>query len=156
MDINDLKNKLSRLAQQSPDFVNRIAPHAVATVAANHFKENFQTESFEGNKWPEVNRRKASYVSKTTGKTHKNYTKGAATLRPILTGQTGDLGRSIEPDANKSTSGTAVVTSKFYGQYHNEGQGHLPKRQYMGQTPKLNQIISDELTKQFYKFFSQP
>lgn len=155
MDITDLRNKVKNLVQQAPWFMAQKAPQAVAKVAADHFKENFQNEGFEGDKWPEVNRRKETYLSKTTGKTHKNYARGAARLRPILTGETGDLGRSIEPDAGKSIGGDAVVTSKFYGKFHNEGEGHLPKRQYMGPTPTLNQIISDELDKQFQQFFSQ-
>ena len=155
MDITDLRNKIQSLVQQAPWFMAQKAPQAVAKVAADHFKENFQDEGFEGDKWPEVNRRKETYVSKTTGKTQKNYAKGAAKLRPILTGETGDLGRSIEPNAAMSHGGNAVVSSKSYGQYHNEGKGHLPKRQYMGQTPKLNQIISEELDKQFKQFFNQ-
>lgn len=151
-DFSELQAKIQRLAQQAPWFMSQTAPQAVATVAANHFKENFQTQSFEGDKWAEVERRK-KVPSKKKGKRHS---KKAPHLRPILTGETGDLGRSLEPDPGKSMGGEAVVTSRPYGQYHNEGSGHLPKRQYMGQTPQLNQIISDELDNQFQKFFSQP
>lgn len=155
MDIADLKTKIERLARQSPDFISRIAPHAVATVAANHFKENFQEEGFEGDKLAEVNRRKDYYIRQTDGKKVKNYAKDAARLRPILTGETGDLGRSVEADAAKSVAGNAVVTARHYGQFHNEGAGHLPKRQFMGQTPTLNQLIADELDSLFQDFFNQ-
>jgi|GEM_PF-1780052 hypothetical protein len=128
MNITGLKNKIDRLARQSPDFISRVAPHAVAVVAANLFKENFQNEGFEGDKWSEVNRRKDYYVRQTDGKKMKNYAKGAARLRPIITGETGDLGRSVEPDTARFTGVNAVVTAKYYGKFHNEGEGHLPKR----------------------------
>jgi len=155
MDITDLQKKLDRLARQTPNFISSVAPHAVAVVAANHFKEHFQNQGFEGDKWPEVNRRKDYFVRQTDGKKVKNYAKGAARLRPILTGETGDLGRSIEADAAKSTGGNAVVAARHYGQWHNEGAGHLPKRQFMGQTPTLNQMIANELDSLFQQFFNQ-
>jgi len=153
MDINDLKQKFDQLARQAPQLMDRDAPHVVATVAANHFKDNFQTESFEGAKWPEVNRRKDYFVR--NGETKKNYTKGAARLRPILTGETGDLGRSIEPDTQKTNNAQAVVTMREYGKYHDEGSATLPRRQITGQTPQLNQLIASELDNLFNRFFNQ-
>ena len=153
-DFSELKAKIEELAKKAPGFVDDILPHAVATVAANYFKENFQDESFEGEKWQEVNRRKDFYVRKKDGKSVKNYTKGAARIRPILTGETADLGKSLEADADKSVGGKAVVKTVHYGEYHNEGTENLPKRQFMGQTETLNEIISEELDKQFTKFFN--
>lgn len=61
-DFSELKAKIEELAKKAPAFVDDVLPHAVATVAANHFKENFQDEGFEGEKWQEVNRRKVFYT----------------------------------------------------------------------------------------------
>lgn len=157
MDYTDLTRKIKTLAAQSPDFVSRVAPHAVAVVAASHFKKNFLDEGFEGQKWPEVQRRMPYFIR--NGKTVKNYRKGEARNLRILTGLNpdgegiGELGRSLMPDHTKSTGGKAVVSAREYGKFHNEGDG-VPKRQFMGQTEQLNQLISNELDKQFTKFFS--
>jgi phage gpG-like protein len=156
MDFDDLKKKFEKLAREAPAFMDNVAPKAVSKVAADLFKESFQKEGFDDGGWEEVNRRKgATYARKKDGKAVKNYAKGAATMRPILTGSTADLGRSIEGDNIKSTGGRAVVKAKFYGKFHNEGMGNLPKRQFMGQTNELNRRISGELDKLLTNFFNR-
>jgi phage gpG-like protein len=95
------------------------------------------------------------------GKTVENKYKGADLTRKILTGKTGDLGRSIQTDRSRTGAGRATVwtnPSKFtrsdriYAAVHNEGlmagrgKGFkMPKRQFMGESPTLNKLIIQEL-----------
>jgi phage gpG-like protein len=82
----------------------------------------------------------------------------ADTRRKILTGQTGDLGRSIE----WKITGKGVVTiltdpgafgsREPYGRVHNEGlragRGtgfQMPKRQFIGDHPELRKAIVSAL-----------
>lgn len=153
MDLKDLQRKFRNLERQAPRFMNNEAPYAVAVVAENHFRENFQNEGFEREKWPEVNRRK-DYYTDSSGNTKKNYAKGAARMRPILTGDTGDLGRSIEASRSGSRNGQAVVEYNEYGQYHNEGGPNLPQRKFAGQSDQLNQLIADEISELMFDFFN--
>jgi phage gpG-like protein len=120
------------------------------------FKKNFQEESFFGEKWKEVQRRQSwTRTYKTLSRTHPRDTE-----RIILTGRTGDLGRSIEykiTDEGEVTilTGLAAFGSrKPYGRVHNEGlksgrgKGFtMPKRQFMGDHPDLRKAIIEKLEK---------
>ena len=141
----------------APDFVDRLAPLVAANIAIKEFKHNFQTESFNGIKWKEVQRRDGkSATYKYAAKYHP-----ARTTRKILTGDTGDLGRSIElkgVDKGRATVWTSPNNFKSkepYGAVHNEGlkAGRgigftMPKRQFIGDTPALRDKITVALGKQ--------
>ena len=134
------------LAKEYKEFFDRYAPVIAGKEAVSFFKKNFQNEAWGRTKWQEVKRRKSEK------------TKGAAKIRRILTGATGDLGRSIE--VKETSPGTVIVwtnpvafSSKVpYGRVHNEGlkagrgKGFMmPKRQFMGNDPELNKIIIEKL-----------
>ncbi len=154
-DFKILVQKFRKLSREAPQFMDNVAPRAIGTVSARYFKQAFQREAWDGKKWPEVNRRKNTYVRKKDGKVMKNYAKGAARIRPILTGPTGDLGRSPQFEPGKSNKDRVVVSAKSYGEFHNKGKGNLPKRQFMGVTNELSQLIAEELNKQFHQFFNR-
>lgn len=116
-------------------------------MAVNHFKDSFQNQGFTYatlDKWKEVQRREknedGSYkydVGKYWGgKRFYIYSKRDRT-RNILV-KTGRLSRSIRrmpPDINSGF--VDIVTDVPYAQAHNEGTKRIPKREFMGYSPKL-------------------
>ena len=159
MTPQEFEQHLQTLYKQYGEFYDKYAPTIAAKIAVSYFKKNFQTESWERIPWQNVQRRMGSWDR--NGKTVKSYAKGAATSRKILTGETGDLGRSIEMDRSLTGQGQAVVwtspsafakSDKIYAAVHNEGlkagRGSgftMPKRQFMGNSPTLNKLIVEEL-----------
>lgn len=127
--------------------LERKIPIKIAAVSVEHFKENFDKEGFVDNsltKWEEVKRRQSDKV------------KGASSTRRILTGKTGNLGRSIQYSIGR---GTILIHSDLpYAEVHNEGlragrgKGFtMPKRQFIGDSKeledKIKSIIEQELDK---------
>jgi phage gpG-like protein len=145
MDYKRAIKQLNEIKKDLKGHVRVVAPYRAAEVAVKMFKENFQREAFFGSRWKEVQRRKEFVIRK--GKKVKNYATGAARIRRILTGATGDLGRSIEKSV--PGNGTAKVYSDLpYSAVHNEGlrSGRgagfmMPKRQFMGEHKRLSNAI---------------
>lgn len=137
---------LKRLQQEYKNLFDKYAPTIAGKEAVSFFKQSFQNEAWGRSKWVEVKRRL------------NPKTKGAAATRKILTGATGDLGRSIEVKnieggtVNIWTNPSAFGSKEPYGRVHNEGlragRGGgftMPKRQFMGEDPELNRIIIEKL-----------
>lgn len=157
MTPKEFKKQIDKMRSTAPDFVEQQAPLVAANIAIKEFKHNFQTENFDGQRWEEVQRRDGkSATYKYAAKYHP-----ARTTRKILTGDTGDLGRSIELKsvvhgaATVWTSPQAFGSKEPYGAVHNEGlragRGAgftMPKRQFIGDTPQLRDKITAALTKQ--------
>lgn len=100
MEIQDFSKHLEGLEAAVKRQLERDLPKKLGNIAVRLFKENFQREGFFGQRWQEVKRR-------------RDGSKGAAGSRRILTGPTGDLGRSIQ-----MTPGDAVRMDRwavFYG-----------------------------------------
>jgi len=169
MSPEEFETKLRNLEKQFGDFYHRFAPVIAGKVAVDFFKQSFQTESWERVKWQDVQRRMGSW--ERDGKVVKSYAKGAATERKILTGETADLGRSIEIDQNRTGNGKATVwtspnafanSRKIYAAVHNEGlragRGAgftMPKRQFMGNSPTLNKLIIEELERKLSQLINK-
>lgn len=141
MNPSQFKRHLNGVQLEIKTFVNRDAPRIAAKVAIDHFKENFQNERFEKKKWKEVKRRKDKHI------------RGARRTRKILTGDTGDLGRSFE-NAQYSQAKATIISDLPYSAVHNEGlragRGRgfkMPKRQFMGDSDELHQKTKKELIK---------
>lgn len=147
--------KLKGLKKEFQDLYDKYAPTIAGKTAVRLFKENFQKEGFFGEKWKEVQRREPwSRTYKSLKKRHP-----ADTQRRILTGRTGDLGRSITAKVQKNgtvdifTNPIKFVESKEpYGRVHNEGlragRGSgfiMPQRQFMGDHPTLRKAITEEI-----------
>jgi phage gpG-like protein len=73
--------------------------------------------------------------------------------RAILV-DSGDLRRSIirEP-VNKSQLSVKISTDLPYAKVHNEGIGKMPKRQFMGDSYKLNELCKKIIISQLDKIF---
>jgi phage gpG-like protein len=165
------QSRLKALEKEFKDFFNKYGPSIAATVAIRLFKQNFRNEGFFGEKWKEVKRREneRNFKTITRGKRKgQKAAKGADGKRKILTGRTGDLGRSIE--VKEAGDGRAVIwanpnafTSKApYGRVHNEGlkagrgKGFImPKRQFMGDHPELRKAIAEELERKLKEIFNK-
>jgi phage gpG-like protein len=114
-------------------------PDVLGIEAVNFFMENFQNEGFTdtgNNKWPQVKRR-----------INPPRPDRAAASRPILTGDTGDLGKSINYETGSNT--VTVYSDKPYASAHNEGTSNagrshnvvIPKRQFIGHSISFEEKI---------------
>jgi phage gpG-like protein len=166
MTPKEFQQHLRRLESECELFFNDLGPRIAANTAVGLFKENFQTESFFGQKWQEVKRRQDTWVR--SGKAVRNPIQGAGRIRKILTGATGDLGRSIE--VKEASGGQAVIWSKPeafgskqpYGAVHNEGlpagRGagfRMPRRRFMGDHPQLRQAVAESLERKLREIFNK-
>jgi len=136
-----LANKEAEIRQLIEDKL----PQWVGNEAVIHFKKNFQNEGFGRgpSEWTEVQRRQS------WTRTYK-YASTTDRSRKILTGKTGDLGRSIQYSVE---TGKAIIHSDLiYAAVHNEGlkagRGAgftMPKRQFIGDDPELEQKIKEKI-----------
>lgn len=142
MNLDDLSNLFAKLEIKLQQQLSRDLPKKVGNLAVRLFKQNFQRESFFGKAWQEVKRRLDPK------------TKGAASQRRILTGPTGNLGRSIQFSPR---DGSVVVISDLpYSAAHNEGTNNagrshstrIPQRQFMGDDPELEQQVRQLIEKE--------
>jgi phage gpG-like protein len=159
MNILEFTKKFYVISTMTDDFINNLAPRIAGNVAVRHFKDNFQNQGFEGQKWQEVKRR----ISGTTAYKYNSIHHPARTSRMILTGDTGDLGRSIQDkkSIHYSTRSCTIISNLPYAAVHNEGlhagRGRgftMPRRQFMGDSDSLDKDIQQELQKQFENIFN--
>jgi phage gpG-like protein len=143
-------------------------PVQLGNIMQRHFKDNFTNQGFDGNKWPEVQRR----MSMT-----KSYKSGTKSSRgnPILHGPgAGKLRLSLQivrADWQEVRIETidkegAVGSNKgvnAYARVHNEGlragrgKGFImPKRKFVGDSPVLNKKIIDRIELEFNKMWTRP
>ena len=151
MTIEEFIKVLEQQQKEASDFIENRLPHIVGVEAVNFYTESFQNEGFTDETlepWVEVKRRQ--------NPTRPDRAKAS---RKILTGDTGDLGRSIEYKAGagetKIISDTMGAGSdKDYAAPHNEGTNTagrnrnttIPKRQFIGKSKTLNKKIIEETT----------
>lgn len=155
MSPEQFQQELDRLQTEFKELFAKYAPTIAGKTAVSYFKKNFQNEAWGRVKWQEVKRRTDPHV------------KGAKATRKILTGETGDLARSIEI---KSISNGQVViwtspsafSKEPYGRVHNEGlragrgKGFImPKRQFMGESEELNALIISEIERKLKQITKQ-
>lgn len=145
MNVDELHKYFATMQIQMDDFKKSKVQHLIGNKAVELFKENFQTESFFGKKWKEVKRRQPPIA------------KGAAGVRKILTGNTGNLGRSVK---YKVLPGKVEVYSDLkYSAAHNygtttAGKGHrttIPQRQFLGKHKILIQSVKKEIDDEINK-----
>lgn len=145
MTLQDFSHHLKGLEAKIRQQLEHDLPRKAGNLALRRFKENFQKEGFFGKRWKEVKRRQ------------NPKTKGAARTRRILTGNTGDLGRSLQLTVR---TGQAVIESDLpYSQAHNEGTNtagrgrhtRIPQRQFIGEHPSLTKEIEELVKKEIDK-----
>lgn len=148
MKIQDFSAHLLRLSEQARQAVRRDLPPLIGNIAVSLFKQNFQDEGFFGNRWQEVRRRLDPR------------TRGAAASRKILTGPTGNLGRSISATAIDSA---AVISSDLpYASAHNDGTSNagrshnvrIPQRKFIGESTELTNAVSKAINTHINKILN--
>lgn len=143
MDGSEFAKHLLKIGEDARKFINDDSPEIMGKTAVDFFKQSFHDEGFTNGglqKWQEVKRRMDPPA------------KGAKGSRLILTGDTGDLGRSIGY-RNGGNGEVTVYSDLTYAAAHNEGTTNagrnrnvtLPKRQFMGHSAELDKLILDEL-----------
>ena len=143
-EIKDPNKYFSRLPVKVERAIREDIPKVVANKLAHSFRENFQTESFFGQKWQDVKRRTEADESEE-GK--------ADARRKILTGRSGNLGRSLQTEVKDGEC--SVISDLPYSAAHNEGtttagRGNhttIPQRQFMGDHPAVQKIIEETIVK---------
>lgn len=152
MDIKDFDKYFARLSREVQQAISTDLPPKIGNLAVRMFKQNFQQQGFFGQQWQDVKRRT------NPGKGKESL---AAARRPILTGSSGNLGRSIH---FTTQPGKVIVQSDLpYSSAHNYGTNnagrshnvHIPQRQFIGEHPQLEseieKLIENELLKAFDK-----
>ena len=136
---------LANLVKEIDNYADNDAPVIIGKTATDFFTDNFQKQGF-------VNRGLQAWQEVARRINPRDRSKAAAT-RPILTGETGNLGRSIDyfPDKGKVT----VLSDLPYSSAHNEGTNTagrnrsvtIQKRQFIGHSYELDQLITSEINR---------
>lgn len=164
MSPQQFSNEIQRLENEFRELFAKYAPTIAGKTAVSYFKKNFQNEAWGRISWKEVQRRTAgTNANKYAAKHHP-----ARTTRKILTGDTGDLARSIEIKSVSNgqvviwTAPNAFGSKEPYGRVHNEGlragRGSgftMPKRQFMGTSDELNELIISEINRKLNQIASR-
>lgn len=138
-------DNLSQKLQAIQNFLKDGVFDVVGVEAENFYKESFRNQGFTDNnleKWEDVKRRT------NPGRSTRAQT---AARRPILTGQTGELGESVYYE--KKPPHVAIKSDKDYAQVHNEGgtagrtgrQFDMKQRKFIGKSAKLNERITAKI-----------
>ncbi|GAB1404533.1 MAG: phage virion morphogenesis protein [Lentimicrobiaceae bacterium] len=141
MSPEQFKIHLQRQQQSVSRAITKQLPKIIGKRAVSIFKINFQLEVFQDGgveKWQVVKR-------------HTNpRTIGTAKTRKILTGKTGDLGRSLKYETGVAS--VTVYSDVIYADVHNEGlragrgKGFkMPKRQFIGDSKEIDDMIEREI-----------
>ena len=139
MKPEEFSKQLAQIGIEIQNLADNEAPGIAGKTAADFFTENFQRQGFLRQAleaWRDVKRR-----------THTRTTPRGQTAagRLILFGETRNLSRSIDYD---TSAGKVVVYSDVhYAPYHNEGTDKIPKRQFIGDSEKLNELVISELNR---------
>ncbi|HEY5508432.1 MAG TPA: hypothetical protein VIK29_07170 [Paludibacter sp.] len=136
MNGDQFASHLLNMSTESERFINDYAPIIMGKNAVDVFTENFQNEGFTdtvNESWEEVKRRLNPKIT------------GAKATRKILTGDTGDLGMSIDYK-NASNGEVHIVSDKKYSKAQNEGtttagRNHnvtIPARKFIGDSSEVD------------------
>ena len=161
--ISQLNPDFSKMAGEIKAQINKKLPILVGQMHVDGFKDSFDKQGFNDDgaaQWQEVKRRIPGnnwygfqYGASSKGK--KNFS-ASATTRSILLGF-GSVGLRESIFLKQASRGRIVIASPLpYAQLHNEGgtmrifgktSGTMPKRQFMGNSSKLNRRAKLIITK---------
>lgn len=113
-------------------------PNEVAITLEQEIDNNFKTESFFGKKW-ESRRRESRSDKKNKGN------------RNLLV-ESGELRREVT-DTKVVGNEVKVETSLPYAVVHNNGEGNMKQRQFIGESPELDRKIKKKIEKELAKMF---
>lgn len=164
MTPEEFQQRIHEMREQFGKLFDRYGLNIIGKVAVRWFKKNFQNQAWGRVKWTEVQRR----TPDTPAYNYNDKHHPARITRKILTGDTGDLGRSIE--IREAANGTVTIwtnpstfdSKEPYGRVHNEGlhagrgKGFtMPRRQFMGEHPELNELIVKKLEEKLNQIAQQ-
>ncbi|MDR1345954.1 MAG: phage virion morphogenesis protein [Bacteroidales bacterium] len=166
MTAEQFEECLKALSIQFNDYFNEMAPAIVGSVAVEYYKGRFDAQGWDGQGWPRAKRL-------TNPKNYHIITKGARKGQevalpkagnPLTLVGTGLLRHSIEVKESNSehvviwTNPSSFESTEPYGRVHNEGlragRGAgfiMPKRQFMGYTEELGDMIMERLEEELQK-----
>lgn len=156
--LDDLKAKLKQAASKMPQMTKDI----IEVEGLNFIKKNFREEGFTDSslkKWKDRKTVDGSGRDITRYRTNRRGKKGSLNAygrknqgRPILTGHN-TAGDKLRNSFRAKQRKYAVVfyTYKKYAKVHNEGEGHMPKRMFMGKSQYLDGKIKDKVKKSLDK-----
>jgi len=155
MTIEQMKDKIAQQKIEIERAINDDLPKKIGNRVVRMTKQNFEDEGYFGKRWKEVKRREPHR------KGHSKRYKGSDTRRKILTGRTGDLGRSIK--AKPEQASVTIYSDLPYSAAHNEGtqnagRGHrtkIPKRQFLGNHPKVEQATKEIIEREISKILNK-
>ena len=160
MTIKLLKQQLEKKLSELRGYIQEDAPIVIGVEATNEFKENFDKQTFDGKKWQDVKRRDPNSPwyghSGQTGK--KSESRKTA---KILDGETGELKGATS--WRREGDRVIITNDKPYAQVHNEGLPakiygkkvfQMPKRQFIGVTPKLKKSIQNKIERDITKIIN--
>lgn len=154
LNIDQFAAHIRRKRLELDRMANNELPVVIGKTSVDVFKKNFHNQAWGQTPWQEVQRRTGG-----TAEYKRNAKRNPArTTRKILTGDTGDLGRSIQ---YKTEPGKAIVYSDLvYAPVHNwglragRGAGFtMPQRQFIGSTPELIQEIDKQVNNKLNNLF---
>ena len=126
----------------------------------NTFREQgFQDQTFQPWKRRKIKDSKRGKYDYTTNEETGKRKRVKGTVRSVKSGrailvQSGDLRKSIirEP-VNKAQLSVKISTDLIYAKVHNEGIGKMPKREFIGNSYKLNENCKKIVISQLDKIF---
>jgi phage gpG-like protein len=143
---------------QNIEQVKKELPPLLANDAQKYFLGAFKDESWNGNKWEEVNRRiegtrEYKYpLKKGLSRHDKKILIGTGRLRRQVSLLAGNA--KVTHDRYNFTVRLILDDSIVpYGKYHNTGGEHLPQRKFMGDTPALRRILRKRIDTYFDKIW---
>lgn len=159
----DLGKDMQALAKKVARFIDDDVPKIIANEGLNHIEESFQNEGFTDtslSKWKERKTTDKQGRDITRYRTNRRGRRGRLTAygkklkdRPILTGFNTGNNKLRNSFRAKTRRGRVVFfTYKKYAQKHNEGEG-ITKRQFIGQSDKLDDRIEKKITKTLDRIF---
>lgn len=119
--------------QEAMEQVKQDLPLLLANQAQNHFADAFKEQGFNGQAWPEVQRRTPG----TKAYRWPSKPKQSSRTSPILV-RRGLLRRAVASSVKLATFQLIrLEVSRPGAKAINEGDAHMPKRQFMGHNPML-------------------
>jgi len=164
--MDDFERDIIKQAEELEQFMQNDLLDIIEVEGLNHFEESFDNEGFTDTslkKWKArktVDKRGRDITKYRTNKVGKrgdlNSYGRKNEGRAILTGHnTGGNKLRNSLKANQVTEGVEFNTDKEYAQAHNEGEGDMPKRQFIGESKQLDKKIIKKVDKTLDKIFDK-
>lgn len=165
-DFSQFDDDIIRQTKELEEFMENDLLEIIEVEGLNHFEESFDNEGFtDGSleKWKPRKTKEKKGRDITRYRTNKVGKKGNLNSygrknegRAILTGHnTGGNKLRNSLKAKKVGDGVEFSTDKEYAEAHNEGEGNMPKRQFMGASKQLDQKIIKKVDKTLDKIFDK-